>query len=45
MGRTRRQISPKLKFQVVLEALKGEKTVGQIARAYQYSQSPLISMR
>jgi len=34
MGRTRRQIAPKLKFQVVLEALKGEKTVGQIAKAY-----------
>jgi transposase len=26
--------SPKLKFQIVLEALQGEKTVGQIAKAY-----------
>ncbi len=26
--------SPKLKFQVVLELLQGEKTAGQIARAY-----------
>ena len=25
---------PKLKFQIVLEALKGERTVGQIAKAY-----------
>jgi hypothetical protein len=25
---------PKLKFQVVLELLQGEKTVGQIAKAY-----------
>jgi len=31
MGRTKRQISPKLKFQVVLEALRG-KTIGQITR-------------
>ncbi|MGH2621718.1 MAG: transposase [Anaerolineales bacterium] len=34
MGRTRRQISPRLKFQVVLETLRGEKTLGQIAKAY-----------
>lgn len=34
MGKTGRQISSKLKFQVVLEALKGEKTIGQIAKAY-----------
>jgi transposase-like protein len=26
--------SPKLKFQIVLEALQDEKTVGQIAKAY-----------
>ncbi len=26
--------SPKLKFQIVLELLQGEKTVGQIAKAY-----------
>ncbi|MDX1411894.1 MAG: transposase [Nitrospirales bacterium] len=26
--------SPKLKFQIVLEALQGEKTSGQIAKAY-----------
>lgn len=31
---TRRRYSPKLKFQVVLEALTGEKTPGQIAKAY-----------
>ena len=35
MGRaTRKPYSPKLKFQVVLEALTGERTPGQIARAY-----------
>ncbi len=35
MGRaTRRSFSPKLKFQVVLEALKGDRTPGQIAKAY-----------
>ncbi len=34
MGTPKRQISPRLKFQVVLEALKAEKTVGQIAKAY-----------
>ena len=26
--------SPKLKFQIVLEALKGDRTTGQIAKAY-----------
>jgi transposase-like protein len=31
---TRRRYSPKLKFQVVLEALSGEKTPAQIAKAY-----------
>lgn len=30
----RRRYSSKLKFQVVLEALTGEKTPGQIAKAY-----------
>lgn len=35
MGRAiRRSFSPKLKFQVVLEALKGHRTPGQIAKAY-----------
>lgn len=34
MGRARHQVSPKLKFQVVLEALAGDKTLGQIAKAY-----------
>ncbi len=34
MGKTRREVSPKLKFQVVLEALTGDKTLGQIAKAY-----------
>ncbi|MFQ5891068.1 MAG: transposase [Gemmatimonadota bacterium] len=35
MGKaTRRPYSPKLKFQVVLEALTGSKSPGQIARAY-----------
>lgn len=29
-----RRYSPRLKFQVVLEALSGERTPGQIARAY-----------
>jgi transposase-like protein len=35
MGRaTRKPYSPKLKFQVVLDALTGERTPGQIAKAY-----------
>lgn len=34
MGKAKRSYSPKLKFQVVLEALTGEKTPGQIAKAY-----------
>ena len=34
MPRTGRRYTAKLKFQVVLEALKGEKTPGQIAKAY-----------
>jgi len=34
MRSTKRQLSPKLKFQVVLEALKGDRTPGQIAKAY-----------
>ncbi len=34
MARATRRYSAKLKFQVVLEALKGEKTPGQIAKAY-----------
>jgi transposase-like protein len=34
MPRTARRYTAKLKFQVVLEALKGEKTPGQIAKAY-----------
>lgn len=31
---TRKRYSPKLKFQVVLEALAGERTPGQIAKLY-----------
>lgn len=31
---TRRRFSPKLKFQVVLEALTGHRSPGQIARTY-----------
>ena len=34
MPRAARRYTAKLKFQVVLEALKGEKTPGQIAKAY-----------
>ncbi len=34
MAKSTRRYSAKLKFQVVLEALRGEKTPGQIARAY-----------
>lgn len=35
MGRgTRKRVSPKLKFQVVMEALTGSKTPGQIGKAY-----------
>jgi transposase len=32
--KTTRRYTAKLKFQVVLEALRGEKTPGQIAKAY-----------
>ncbi len=34
MPKATRRYSAKLKFQVVLEALRGEKTPGQIAKAY-----------
>jgi len=34
MGRSRRQYSPKLKAQVVLEVLSGERTPAQVAKAY-----------
>lgn len=34
MAKATRQYSARLKFQVVLEALKGEKTPAQIAKAY-----------
>ncbi len=34
MAKATRRYSARLKFQVVLEALKGEKTPGQIAKAY-----------
>jgi len=34
MGKIKRRYTAKLKFQVVLEALNGEKTPGQIAKAY-----------
>jgi transposase-like protein len=34
MVKATRRYSAKLKFQVVLEALRGEKTPGQIAKAY-----------
>jgi len=34
MPRAARRYTAKLKFQVVIEALKGEKTPGQIAKAY-----------
>ncbi len=35
MGKaTRRRFSPKLKFQVVLEALSGGRSPGQIAKTY-----------
>lgn len=33
-GKLGKQYSPKLKFQVVVEVLQGEKTMGQIAKAY-----------
>jgi transposase len=29
-----KRYSPKLKFQIVLEALRGEQSIGQIAKAY-----------
>ena len=34
MPKAGRRYTPKLKFQVVVEALKAEKTPGQIAKAY-----------
>jgi transposase len=34
MGRSRRLYSPKLKAQVVLEVLSGERTPAQVAKAY-----------
>jgi transposase-like protein len=34
MAKSTRRYSSKLKFQVVLEALQGKKTPGQIAKAY-----------
>ena len=34
MPKTTRRYTSKLKFQVVLEALKGDRTPGQIAKAY-----------
>lgn len=34
MSKTTRAISPKVKFQVVVEALSGTKTPAQIAKAY-----------
>ncbi|MGH8568544.1 MAG: transposase [Gammaproteobacteria bacterium] len=34
MAKTTRPYTAKLKFQVVVEALRGEKSAGQIARAY-----------
>jgi len=34
MAKTRRRFSARLKFQVVLEALKGERTPAQIGKAY-----------
>jgi transposase len=34
MAKSTRQYSAKLKFQVVLEALRGERSPGQIAKAY-----------
>lgn len=34
MGKAKGHITPKVKFQVVLEALMGDKTLGQIAKAY-----------
>ena len=30
-----KRYTPKLKFQVVLELLQGDKTLGQVAKAYQ----------
>jgi transposase len=34
MGSSRRQFSARLKFKIVVEALKGEKTPAQIGKAY-----------
>ena len=34
MSRGRRSLSPSLKFQIVLETLSGDKTPGQVAKAY-----------
>ncbi len=34
MARSARRYSPKLKFQVALEAIRGDRSPGQIAKAY-----------
>jgi transposase-like protein len=34
MSKGRRSLSPTIKFQIVLEILSGEKTPGQVAKAY-----------
>lgn len=34
MPKSKRQFSPKLKFKIVLEVLRGEKTPAQVAKAY-----------
>ena len=41
MPRPRRRYPAKVKFQAVLELLKGEKTVGQIAKAYRIHPNSL----
>ena len=41
MARPKRQFPAKFKFQVVLEVIRGEKTAGQIAKAYKVHPNSL----
>jgi transposase-like protein len=45
MARPKRQFPAKFKFQVVLEVLRGEKTAGQIAKAYKVHPNSLSNWK
>lgn len=40
-----KRYTPKLKFQVVLELLKGDKTLGQVAKAYGVHPNSVLSWK